>query len=72
MWGGRCPPRIDTAGMATFAAVFSAVFGVFLLGVAYVCAKAAGRDHLSAWWLGSYSSLLAGFVVLAAAITSGA
>jgi ABC-type dipeptide/oligopeptide/nickel transport system permease subunit len=58
--------------MATFAAAFSAVFGLVLLGTAFVCAKAAGRDHLSPWWLGSYSSLLAGFVVLAAAITSGA
>lgn len=58
--------------MAEAASIFSAVFGLLLLGIAYVCAQAAGRNHLSPWWLGSYGSLLAGFAVLAAAITSGA
>lgn len=54
--------------MLTATHIFAAVFGLLLLAVAWVCGTAAGRNHLSPWWLGSWGALLAGFAVLATAM----
>jgi hypothetical protein len=60
-----------TAGVQTAAVVFSAVFGLLLLAVSGLCASVADRNHLSAWWLGSYGALIAGFMVLAVPMVGG-
>jgi len=48
-----------------FVYVVSAVLGVLLLGVAGFCSANAGHNHLSAWHVGTYASLLTAFALLA-------
>jgi hypothetical protein len=45
--------------------LISAVLGIVLLAVAWGCASAAGKNHLSPWWLGAYGSLITAFALLA-------
>ena len=51
--------------MHTFGYLAAAVFSITLLGIAAGCAGAAGRNHLSPWWVPAYASLLGGFVLVA-------
>jgi len=51
--------------MLVAAYVVSAVLGIVFLGLSALCFSAAGRNHLSAWWLGCYGSLILGFMLLA-------
>ena len=62
----RSVPR----AMRLAAYVVAAVLGVVLLGVAGLCATAAGRNHLSPWWIPSYASLLVAFALIAESTAS--
>ncbi len=51
--------------------VVTSVASAGLLGVAGLCAVAAGRDHLSPWWLPAYASLLTAFALIAESTVPG-
>lgn len=51
--------------------IVSAIMGAVLLGVAGLCAVAAGRNHLSPWWVPAYVSLLTAFALIAETTVPG-
>jgi hypothetical protein len=50
--------------------VLAAEAGLVLMALAWVCRARAGDNHLSPWWLGSYGSLVAGFLLLTLEVTA--
>ncbi|HEY4869630.1 MAG TPA: hypothetical protein VII79_06440 [Candidatus Dormibacteraeota bacterium] len=57
--------------MHAAAYVIASVLGAVLLGIAGLCATAAGRNHLSPWWIPSYVSLIAAFALVAETTVPG-
>lgn len=51
--------------MAAAVEIISAVLGFALLALAFMLSSWAGRNHLSGWWIGSYSALFGAFALLA-------
>jgi len=49
----------------------ASIMGAVLLGIAGLCATAAGRNHLSPWWIPAYVSLLTAFALIAETTVSG-
>ncbi len=65
MSDGAFPRTHSLPGMLSAVYIMSAVLGVLMLGIAGFCSSNAGRNHLSPWWIGTYASLITGFVLLA-------
>jgi len=65
LWDCPCHAAHSLPWMLGVVYVMSAVLGIAMLGVCAFCATAAGRNHLSPWWLGSYGALILGFMLLA-------
>ena len=43
----------------------ASVLSIGLLGLSALCSSAAGRDHLSPWWVPAYASLFTSFALVA-------
>ena len=74
--GRRIGRAVDTPPVALptvrFAAyLIASILGAVLLGLAGLCAVAAGRNHLSPWWVPAYASLLTAFALIAETTVPG-
>ena len=67
---------VDSAALALRSVRFAtylvaSIMGAVLLGIAGLCAVAAGRNHLSPWWVPAYVSLLTAFALIAETTAPG-